>query len=82
MPAYKIALGMGTYGRAFRLKDQSKHGIGAPKHGWKKAVKGLHTRESGFLSYYEICTMGLTVVRNKAIGAPYGYKAKLRIRLP
>jgi len=37
------------------------------------ATPGEYTREGGLLSYYEICTMGLTVVQDNAVKAPYGY---------
>lgn len=71
MPARKIALGMATYGRAFKLASKSNTGLGAPTRG--KATKGKYTREPGFLSYYEICKMPLTLVEDNAAGAPYGY---------
>ena len=73
-PANKIALGMATYGRAFRLKDASNNGLGAPKADWQNPPKGQYTREAGFLSFYEICKMGLTVVEDNAVMAPYGYE--------
>lgn len=72
MPCQKIALGLGTYGRAFKLVDPNNHGLGAPASG--KATPGKYTREGGFLSYYEICTIGLTVVQDITVKAPYGYK--------
>ena len=72
MPCKKIALGLGTYGRAFTLANPSQRGLGAPAKG--PASKGKYTREAGFLSYYEICAMGLTVVRDNAVQAPYGFK--------
>jgi len=72
MPCQKIALGLGTYGRAFKLVDPNNHGLGVPATG--KATPGKYTREGGFLSYYEICTMGLTVVQDITVKAPYGYK--------
>merc|ERR1719474_2381412 len=76
-PANKIVLGLGTYGRAFKLKSRDKIGIGAPKAAWLKATKGPYTRESGFLSYYEICDMmkkGMMVVKTSQseVKAPYG----------
>ena len=74
-PANKIALGLGTYGRAFKLSDKSKHGLNAPASGNPPA--GKYTRESGFLAYYEICTLGLTVVKDNPAKAPYGYKGDL-----
>ena len=73
-PANKIALGLATYGRAFRLKDSSNNGLGAPKADWQNPPKGQYTREAGFLAYYEICKMGLQVVQKNAVKAPYGYK--------
>lgn len=72
MPSQKIALGLATYGRSFKLADANNHGLGAPTSG--KATAGKFTREGGFLSYYEICTMGLTVVQDEIVKAPYGYK--------
>ena len=73
-PANKIALGMGTYGRAFALKDPNNNGLGAPKHDWQKPHKGQYTREAGFLAYYEICKLGLNIVTNNTVKAPYGHK--------
>jgi len=74
MPANKIALGMGTYGRSFKLKSKDQTGLGAPIHDWSKAAPGKFTREGGFLAYYEICTMGLTVTKDNPVKAPYGHK--------
>jgi len=73
MPAGKIALGLATYGRAFRLKSKDSTGLNAQIHDWSSANKGKFTREGGFLAYYEICKMGLTLVKDNAAGAPYGY---------
>ena len=73
-PANKIALGLATYGRAFRLKDSGDSGLGAPKHVWQKPLKGQYTRESGFLAYYEICKLGLNIVNHNTVKAPYGHK--------
>lgn len=72
-PASKIALGLGTYGRAFKLVDRNNNGLGAPARG--NPTKGQYTRESGFLAYYEICKMNLKVTstRESAVKAPYGY---------
>ncbi|XP_020909717.1 chitotriosidase-1 [Exaiptasia diaphana] len=72
-PASKIALGLGTYGRAFKLVDRNKNGLGAAARG--NPTKGQYTRESGFLAYYEICKMNLKVTstQQSAVKAPYGY---------
>ena len=71
MPARKIALGMATYGRAFKLASTSNTGLGAPTSG--AAKKGKYTGEAGFLSFYEICAMQLTTVEESEAGASYGY---------
>ena len=71
-PAKKLALGMGTYGRTFTLADPKNNGLGALSR--QAGQRGQYTREGGFLSYYEICQMGLTMVHDNAVGAPYGYK--------
>ena len=75
MPAQKIALGMATYGRAFRLVNPSNNGLNAPSSG--NPTRGKYTREAGFLSYYEVCKMPLTVVNENAAGAPYGYSGNM-----
>merc|ERR1712142_363792 len=73
MPANKIALGLATYGRAFKLKSPKETGLNAPIHDWSAANRGPFTREGGFLAYYEICKMKLTNVMENAAGAPYGF---------
>jgi len=76
-PANKIALGLATYGRAFSLANENEHGLTAKTStGWPLPPKGQYTREAGFLAYYEICKMDLTVVQGSVVGAPYGYKGK------
>ena len=75
MPPSKIALGMGTYGRAFRLVNSANNGLGAAASGDPPA--GQYTEESGFLSYYEICTKRLTVVSENVALSPYGYAGDL-----
>ncbi|KAK3739098.1 hypothetical protein QZH41_018242, partial [Actinostola sp. cb2023] len=72
-PANKIALGLGTYGRAFKLVNRNNNGLGAAARG--NPTKGQYTRESGFLAYYEICKMNLKVTpaEKSAVRAPYGY---------
>lgn len=71
MPHKKIALGLATYGRSFKLSNPSQNGLGARASGG--ATPGMYTKEGGFLSYYEICKMDLTVVRDNTVKAPYGY---------
>ena len=68
---------MATYGRAFFLKQNDDNGLGASiiNRSWNKAPKGDFTGEEGFLSYYEICKMTLTIVKDGIVGAPYGYVA-------
>ena len=75
MPPSKIALGMATYGRAFKLTNPGNNGLGAAALGNPPA--GKYTRESGVLSYYEICTKGLTVVSKNVALSPYGYSGNL-----
>merc|ERR1719193_735134 len=53
LPANKLVMGLGTYGRGFTLKDKSQTGMGAPAKG--ACAAGRYTREKGFISYYEIC---------------------------
>ena len=66
---------MATYGRAFRLKDKNQTGLAAPTTlGWQEPPKSKFMREAGFLAYYEICKMGLTIVKDNVVNAPYGYK--------
>ncbi|KAK3739100.1 hypothetical protein QZH41_018244 [Actinostola sp. cb2023] len=73
-PANKIALGMGTYGRAFKLVDRTNNGLGAAVIKYD-GIKGQYTDETGYLAYYEICTMNLKVTpaEKSAVRAPYGY---------
>ncbi|CAB3987224.1 chitinase-3 1 isoform X1 [Paramuricea clavata] len=76
MPAKKIALGMGLYGRAFKLQSPANHDLGAPARG--DPNEGTYTMESGFLSFYEICSQKeLTVIDQNPAGAPYGYSGDL-----
>lgn len=55
VPKSKLVIGMATYGRTFRLADAGHNDLGAPATG--PGQTGTFTREAGFLSYYEICTM-------------------------
>lgn len=54
-PKEKLMIGMPTYGRSFTLVDKDKFDIGAPASGG--GVAGNFTNESGFLSYYEVCSI-------------------------
>ena len=71
MPSEKITLGLALYGRTFTLADPNENALGDPVTGPGEA--GTYTREAGFRSSYEICTMGLTVVEDTEVEAPYGY---------
>ncbi|CAC5375850.1 E3.2.1.14 [Mytilus coruscus] len=53
-PKEKLIIGLATYGRTFTLSG-SQTGIGAAASG--PGIKGQYTRESGFMSYYEICAL-------------------------
>ena len=75
MPPEKIALGMATYGRTFQLISSDTNGLNASST--TNPAPGRYTGESGFLSYYEICQIPLTVVKENAAGAPYGYSGYL-----
>ncbi|KAI5612443.1 hypothetical protein C0J50_1111 [Silurus asotus] len=52
-PVEKLMMGFATYGRSFRLSSAAS-GLGAPTSG--PGTPGTYTRESGFWSYYEICS--------------------------
>ena len=75
MPPSKIALGMAMYGQAFKLMNPGNNGLGAAASGDPPAEK--YTKQSGFLSYYEICNKGLTVVSENVALSPYGYAGEL-----
>ena len=75
MPPGKIVLGLGTYGRAFGLASPSTNGLDAARD-YQYTPKGKYTGAEGFLAYYEICKMGLTVVEDNKAKAPYGYTGK------
>nr|XP_022315646.1 acidic mammalian chitinase-like isoform X1 [Crassostrea virginica] len=56
VPKDKLNIGIATYGRTYTLADpQSDRSIGAPAVA--PGRPGQYTRETGFLSYYEICQM-------------------------
>jgi chitinase len=71
-PKEKFNIGLPTYGRGFTLTDPLVNGWGAPAKG--PAPAGTWTREAGFYSYYEICTMGGTRVWDDEAKVPYVYK--------
>ncbi|UKZ93576.1 uncharacterized protein TrAFT101_008486 [Trichoderma asperellum] len=52
IPAHKIALGFGFYGRAFTLANPSCTTPGCPFSGGAKP--GVCTKTSGYLAYYEV----------------------------
>jgi GH18 family chitinase len=52
MPKEKVSMGLATYGRTYKLVNNSNTGIGAPSSG--AGEPGKYTRESGFLAYYEV----------------------------
>ncbi len=59
---------MGSYGRSFTLKDKNDNGVGAT------AIRAgdleQYTRENGFLAFYEMCKMPLTIVQQNPAKAP------------
>jgi chitinase len=77
-PADKLVLGLGTYGRAFRLKGSFKNKPGSTAV--SAGTKGKYSREAGFLTYYEICekieTEGWEVKWDKEAMAPYAHKGR------
>ncbi|XP_053103066.1 chitotriosidase-1-like isoform X2 [Hemicordylus capensis] len=72
-PSKKIIMGIPSYGRSFTLSS-SQTGVNAPVSG--PGTAGTFTREAGFLSYYEICTLknGATTVVIKDQKVPYSFK--------
>ncbi|CAF1039913.1 unnamed protein product [Rotaria sordida] len=53
MPKEKISMGLATYGRTFKLFNNSNRGIRLLSSG--PGERGKYTREYGFIAYYEIC---------------------------
>uniref|UniRef100_A0A0B7B3V2 Uncharacterized protein n=1 Tax=Arion vulgaris TaxID=1028688 RepID=A0A0B7B3V2_9EUPU len=49
----KLNVGVAFYGRSWTLRDVNDNVMGSPTIGGGQA--GLYTRESGVLSYYEVC---------------------------
>lgn len=74
-PADRITLGMGTYGRSMRLSSAANHALGSSASG--AGTAGTWTRESGFLSYYEICRainqQGWSSKWDEATRTPYAH---------
>eukprot|EP00929_Paragymnodinium_shiwhaense_P033090 TRINITY_DN18238_c0_g1_i1.p1 TRINITY_DN18238_c0_g1~~TRINITY_DN18238_c0_g1_i1.p1 ORF type:complete len:799 (+),score=136.39 TRINITY_DN18238_c0_g1_i1:173-2569(+) len=50
--ADKLTMGIGTYGRGWKLQDPSNTAYGAPTMGASTA--GLSTKEAGYMGYYEV----------------------------
>ena len=70
----KLVLGLGSYGRSFKLKNKCDYYIGAPASK-QKAKAGQFTGEGGFLAYYEICNMKFdnhVCTSKSSVKAPYG----------
>ncbi|XP_076075265.1 putative chitinase 10 isoform X1 [Mytilus galloprovincialis] len=73
-PKEKLILGLGLYGRSFKM-GSSSHALGSPASGGGAA--GRYTREAGFLSFYEVChnlANGWSRVWNDEQKVPYAYK--------
>ena len=71
-PKEKLVLGLGTYGRSFRITNGNNPGDSAAGG----ASAGVYTRESGFLAYYEICqkiSQGWTKKWDNEAKVPYAY---------
>ncbi|XP_018614205.1 acidic mammalian chitinase-like [Scleropages formosus] len=70
-PAEKLLMGLTTYGRTFHLSS-SLNGLSAPSNG--PAAAGPYTREPGFWSYYEVCSLAppATVHWIEEQKVPYG----------
>jgi chitinase len=52
-PREKLILGLATYGRSFKLKDERSNGLYAAANG--PGTAGPWTKEAGFMGYNEIC---------------------------
>nr|APA05224.1 chitinase [Tetranychus cinnabarinus] len=71
----KLVVGLPTYGRTFTLQSSNLTDIGAPAI--KGGLPGQFTRESGFLSFFEVCDLlkqGATLVWDNEQMVPYAYK--------
>lgn len=70
----KLLVGIPMYARSFTLANPSNNGFGAPVSG--PGNPGSYTRESGILSYYEVCTRikdSHWTVMNTVANASYAY---------
>ncbi|XP_066931308.1 chitinase-3-like protein 1 [Clytia hemisphaerica] len=68
----KLVLGLASYGRSFTLKNNCQINPGTPA---TSGSTGPHTREKGFLAYYEICKMNFqnhVCTESSPVKAPYG----------
>ncbi|XP_013409193.1 acidic mammalian chitinase-like [Lingula anatina] len=76
VPSHKLLMGVGFYGRTFRLKSAQNHVVGAPGGG--PAEGGPYTREPGFWAYYEICSKikdcGFQEEWSSRHGVPYAHR--------
>lgn len=74
-PKEKIVVGTATYGRTFTLANRGVYGMNAASAGG--GTQGEYTRESGFLSFYEICELlknGATYIWDDEQKVPYAVK--------
>ncbi|KAG6187812.1 hypothetical protein E4U27_007679 [Claviceps purpurea] len=74
IPAHKVALGFGFYGRAFTLSDPSCTTPGCPFSGGAKP--GVCTKTSGYLAYYEVQEIlkknpGISIMHDKQAAVKY-----------
>jgi len=68
----QLAIGLGMYGRGWRLASLNETGFNAPAVG--AAAGGPHTNEAGYWSYYEIMDLvanGATKVHDEDRGCAY-----------
>ena len=74
LPAEKLVFGMPAYGRCFSTNVDEPR-VGDPATGASPA--GTHTKEAGFLSYYEICdnieNKNWKVRYSSTMQAPFAY---------
>ncbi|XP_076456716.1 putative chitinase 10 [Babylonia areolata] len=53
VPKDKLVVGLATYGMTYTLADSRQNGVHSPARGGGRM--GRYTKETGILSYYEIC---------------------------